>query len=591
MKRPHSSEPTSRDPNPGDETGGLAGVRPAFKDDLEFGEWLHAELMRDYSRETEDSARERVQRAADTLQVQRFPEARRRVEILWIGLPTAFAALGRYVYISGELLELLRSEDAVAFVLAHEIAHHDLGHLDLFQRRAMWQHLPGGDLLTLVLYMAQRLATSPEMERDADARALDLCLRAGYQGARCIEVFDVLETIVLDTGDIEGVYGPEAAGTIAEDAPPWLARTQVWMRERARGYPSVRERKEALQARLSEHKSGLPAARKPAVARTALQTRLDQFDRALEAWRNEVSVASANLLALTRVPTYRRMAGDKNTPAQPLAGETREKVAPAIAKVPDLCRKMGLLLDMVDRAEEARSRVSRQSLSEEALCELEHLLQGCSIPLSRVFIPFERRGLTSPREEVHSVAPPQLLDEMTQAFEAARDAVFLVEAAWARWNPALHRFALEAATLRQQAQVLGMIDLHELPLLERHLGELRARVEADPLGVPPDADHPIRLALESLQEQLTRLAQQHQQIETGLARAQELLVRMQGRRSFDVRVRAGDQNSEDVLSLEDLAQWLERLEANFKAGRWQAAGIGLDRWLKAAHAHLSTGSG
>src|SRR5579862_7518712 len=106
-----------------------------FEDDLALGEWLHRELVAAYGVETEAWARERVRRVERQLQVKRAPAPRMQPEILWLPEATAFTAPGRYLYISRELLQRAASDDPVAFVLAHEMAHHDLGHLDAFRGR------------------------------------------------------------------------------------------------------------------------------------------------------------------------------------------------------------------------------------------------------------------------------------------------------------------------------------------------------------------------------------------------------------------------------------------------------------------------
>src|SRR5207253_1663864 len=115
-----------------------------------------------------------------------------------------------YIYVLRELLQRCASDDPVAFVLAHEMAHHDLGHLDPFAGRAAFlRRIPAGADVALLLRAAQWLLISPEAESAADAYAVDLCLRAGFDGRRCLELFDILEAAALDYRDIDIVFGPE----------------------------------------------------------------------------------------------------------------------------------------------------------------------------------------------------------------------------------------------------------------------------------------------------------------------------------------------------------------------------------------------
>jgi predicted Zn-dependent protease len=75
---------------------------------------------------------EKVTRVAQRLQADVEEEKRLRVEVPWIEAFTAFTVPGRYIYVSRRLLELCRSDESVAFLIAHEVAHHRLGHLDIF---------------------------------------------------------------------------------------------------------------------------------------------------------------------------------------------------------------------------------------------------------------------------------------------------------------------------------------------------------------------------------------------------------------------------------------------------------------------------
>jgi glycosyltransferase involved in cell wall biosynthesis len=82
--------------------------------------------------EQEAWAVERVGRVNDRLQSGRLPANRLIVEIPWLEEVTAFTAPGRYIYFSRRLYERCYTDEQVAFVIAHELAHHDLGHVNLF---------------------------------------------------------------------------------------------------------------------------------------------------------------------------------------------------------------------------------------------------------------------------------------------------------------------------------------------------------------------------------------------------------------------------------------------------------------------------
>ena len=160
---------------------------------------------------------------------------------------------GRYVYISRRLLELCRHDEATAFVIAHEIAHHDLGHLDLLAR---WLPRVIGTgtarLLTLLYRCMESVLFSSQKELAADRRALDLCLEAGYDIRKCLLIFDVLEKFALDMGDVDAVLGTDDLEEELRNTPLWQRRLKsAWYKIR-HGYPSIRERRAQLKCYLAD---------------------------------------------------------------------------------------------------------------------------------------------------------------------------------------------------------------------------------------------------------------------------------------------------------------------------------------------------
>jgi predicted Zn-dependent protease len=166
----------------------------------------------------------------------------------------AFTAPGRYIFFSRRLYERCATDDQVALVVAHEIAHHDLGHINLF---AGWAHkiigFPGATLFAFAFHALERRLYGPETECDADRHGMDLCLAAGYDGKRALELFDILERHALDLGDYDIVYGPdeESDDELDEDAS-WMTKAQIWAWQRKRGYLPIRDRRQMLTKHLQK---------------------------------------------------------------------------------------------------------------------------------------------------------------------------------------------------------------------------------------------------------------------------------------------------------------------------------------------------
>src|SRR4051794_13992336 len=101
-------------------------------DDLEFGEWLRERLLRACGTDEDPWAVQRVEEVRDRLNRARLPLPLLAVVILFEAEVTAFVGPGRYVYVTRGLLHRAWWPESVAMALAHEMAHHDLGHTRVF---------------------------------------------------------------------------------------------------------------------------------------------------------------------------------------------------------------------------------------------------------------------------------------------------------------------------------------------------------------------------------------------------------------------------------------------------------------------------
>jgi hypothetical protein len=91
--------------------------------------------------------------------------------------PNAFAD-GRYAIVTTKLLDFIRSDDELAIVLAHEMAHNILGH----PARLEAEKVPGGILRHFGKNAARVLAT----EEEADRLGIKLVWAAGYDVSAAI---------------------------------------------------------------------------------------------------------------------------------------------------------------------------------------------------------------------------------------------------------------------------------------------------------------------------------------------------------------------------------------------------------------------
>jgi predicted Zn-dependent protease len=220
---------------------------------IELGQRLHDALHEAYVVETTGWAAEKVTRIAKRLQADVEEEKRLRVEVPWIEEFTAFTAPGQYMYVSRRLLELCRTDEAVAFLIAHEVAHHRLGHLDIFPD---WlAELPGSQMAVLMAVLYRSIEArlyGPENEVKADLVGIDLCVKAGYEPKKCLEIFDVLEKFALDMRDLDMVFGPEEADDELDPDAPLSTKLRIWIWQRTRGYLPLRDRRREILRHLEE---------------------------------------------------------------------------------------------------------------------------------------------------------------------------------------------------------------------------------------------------------------------------------------------------------------------------------------------------
>lgn len=225
-----------------------------------FADWLHGEIAANAFLEQHGFMPDRVRKVVARLQADRPAPEHFVVEVPWLKAITAFTAPGRFIYFGRRLLERCPSEDATAFVIAHEIAHHDLGHLDLFSGRFARHaaRLSPAVLAVLFFRLLQKRIYSPEWELAADRRAIEHCVRVGYDGGKCLYFFHVMQMIALDYGDVDGVYGLDAESDqeLSPEAS-LVTKARIWLWQRKRGYLPIQDRWAMARAHLDALENGV----------------------------------------------------------------------------------------------------------------------------------------------------------------------------------------------------------------------------------------------------------------------------------------------------------------------------------------------
>jgi hypothetical protein len=318
---------------------------------------------------------------------------------------------------------------------------------------------------------------------------------------------------------------------------------------------------------------------------------LEQIDEELACWKARLQSAADNLMALTRTSAYQRLRGENGWPKPRLTGTTAAQVGPALDGMNALWSQYAALSGVIKQAADLRQSVSWLVPSPKAVAQVERLLHGASVEMPAVETPLEQRELLTAGEIVHRRTPEQLLEEMTRTFQRTKDLVLAVDRAWERLLPQLDGYEKEAAELER-------LGAGPAPVCER-VAALRARVEEDPLGVSGECAA-VASALEEARSRLAKLTGERDQVKARLAEARGLLGQLEeAHRAARQAVAEREQKvqMDDAARLprplEDadvaaLAPWLAKLEATAEQGRWQAAGVGVGKWLGIARPYLAT---
>ncbi len=142
--------------------------------------------------ETGHWAHERVTRVAEQLQRDTHPEARVGAAVIASERHTIFLAANT-IYVSRHLIERLPTEEALAIVMAIEVAHHRLGHVPRIPPAMYWPFK-----LAFALQALRYAMTAQHRERDADIVAVEIVHDAGFDIELALAAFEVLGTALED---------------------------------------------------------------------------------------------------------------------------------------------------------------------------------------------------------------------------------------------------------------------------------------------------------------------------------------------------------------------------------------------------------
>ncbi len=323
---------------------------------------------------------------------------------------------------------------------------------------------------------------------------------------------------------------------------------------------------------------------------------LEEVDEQLAAWQAQLALASSNLIELDDLFTYKRLRGEIGEAAPVLTGITATRVGPALAAIQDLWQYLQLLQDLLHRAQELRKTVRLWS-QDRILLEIEQMLRGPSLSLGTTQKPLALRGLLSTSQQAEKVTAASVLQFMTRAYEMAKDTILEVDVAWKRLEQDLSDFEIQLAALSKDAAAIGSDAEAELTPLQTKLKTLYTRVVSDPLGVNSDLAKEFVPAANRVRTRLDQIVKQRQETLALIDRAEALLTELRETNCRCAEALTACRSKIDrpnglrsplpASSLDDLQSWLQTLVQTLQQGNWQAASVGLSRWLDSGQSHLT----
>jgi len=167
------------------------------KDEMEVGSRYHNEISKESEIVQDHWARKQVEGILQKMLP--FVDRRKdmyRISIIDLEEINAFATMGGYIYLTTGILDFVESEDELAFIIGHEMAHIDKYHTQrkykkLFFAQSFGQILTMESLAKMAVDINQVLFAAFDQpdEYEADKGGVNLMRKAGYDPERSVDFF------------------------------------------------------------------------------------------------------------------------------------------------------------------------------------------------------------------------------------------------------------------------------------------------------------------------------------------------------------------------------------------------------------------
>lgn len=174
--------------------------------EIKIGKKVSEQVEKEYPRVHNPSQEAKLAMIANKLIPYMERDLEYNVRIIEMKEPNAFSLPGGRTYISTGMLDFLKSEDETAAILAHEFVHADRAHgivqaarnnrLNLLTLAGMIAATQGGGIAAAMMASALQTALmgsySIELEKEADAKGINVMYKAGYNPAAMLTTMERL---------------------------------------------------------------------------------------------------------------------------------------------------------------------------------------------------------------------------------------------------------------------------------------------------------------------------------------------------------------------------------------------------------------
>ena len=107
---------------------------------------------------------------------------------------------GGQIFVYKGMIDFCRNDNELAAIIAHEIAHNELGHIKRKISEIKTMENIGGEL-TAGLFMSATTSFGQKMETHCDLYGIDLAIKAGYNGCEVVNVWKRMEDDQFNSTD------------------------------------------------------------------------------------------------------------------------------------------------------------------------------------------------------------------------------------------------------------------------------------------------------------------------------------------------------------------------------------------------------